>query len=275
MDCERAEELILFEAQERARPDELEALAAHVVTCRPCRESRAHTLWLANGLRVCAGTGADDHLSAQILYEFVRGEPALGEGTRSEIEQHLADCPDCAADLERIRTLGQIDLSPAVRRRRVPARTGWLVAVMAAAAMVSVLWLRPVSDPTFRLLPGEGDGTVGGAHDGSLVLATRFADPDSTALNLDAGPGSEWIAIDLRFVDGLADELALRVLDASGRELWTRPLSRSHLRNGRALLGVRPASLGEGSYRVEVVAREGELVERVGWVRFEVDAAVP
>jgi hypothetical protein len=122
---------------------------------------------------------------------------ALAPSDRSRIEAHAAECDECRAEL--IEAASLLRTRPRVRRWYVPA--GAVAAV--AAAMILVLWSRPVSGPAGASGYREPVVTTSVAPS---VVAPRGVTTSARAL--------VWTAVPR------ADLYRLTLFDSSGRVVW-------------------------------------------------------
>ncbi|HEX5760275.1 MAG TPA: zf-HC2 domain-containing protein, partial [Thermoanaerobaculia bacterium] len=140
MTCDHAAELLPWLLNGTLDPEERQAVLEHVRECAACREALAE----AQGALAAAGA----HLPAAALVATAFGEP-LPEGTDAAlVEEHLAACPQCAAELELTRTSRaladeEVLLFPArpaaapVRRWRAAALAAGLAAVLFAGGWLT------------------------------------------------------------------------------------------------------------------------------------------
>lgn len=136
MTCERAAELIPWFLNETLDEAERREVLEHVGACAACRRALDEARF--------AASAADAHLSSAALVALAFGEPAPGLDP-ALVEEHLAACPRCAADLELARTSRALaDEEVALFSRRVAAapevrRTGGWRAAAIAAGLAAVV----------------------------------------------------------------------------------------------------------------------------------------
>jgi hypothetical protein len=135
MTCDQAIELLPWYLNDTLDPGERAEVLQHLETCAECREALAQT---RTALKVFA-----QHLSPGDLVALAWGEPPAGIDP-ALAREHLASCPECAAELELARTSRHLEeednvaVFPVRRAAGRPARS-WRSAAMAAslAAMVA------------------------------------------------------------------------------------------------------------------------------------------
>jgi anti-sigma factor RsiW len=132
MNCERAIELLPWYLNGTLDEGERGAVREHLKDCEGCRQALEETrlAWRVYG----------QHVPAEALVALAWGETP--EGYDPEVlERHLQSCPECAAELEMVRTSRRLEeddrvaLFPTSRTRSVerPARPGaWRAAALAA-----------------------------------------------------------------------------------------------------------------------------------------------
>ncbi len=138
MTCDEAAQLLPWLLNDSLDAGERREVTAHVAACAACRRALAESRFAL----AAAGT----HLPGEALAAVAFGEAAPGLDP-AVVEEHLAACPQCAADLELARTSRALaDEGVALFPRRpeaapAPARTAgsWRAAAVAAglAAVVT------------------------------------------------------------------------------------------------------------------------------------------
>ncbi len=96
MTCEHATELLPWLLNGTLEPAERQEVLEHVRKCEACRRA------LDEARLALAAAGA--HLPAEALVAAAFGEPMPPGIDAALVEEHLAACPQCAADLELART---------------------------------------------------------------------------------------------------------------------------------------------------------------------------
>jgi hypothetical protein len=141
MTCDHALELLPWLLNDTLEEGERHEVLAHVRGCEACRRALGDTRF------AMAAAGA--HLPSAALVAVAFGEEASGLDP-ALVEEHLAACPQCAADLELARTSRALaDESIALLPRRTAAPTprraaGWQAAAVAAglsAVVFAAGWL--------------------------------------------------------------------------------------------------------------------------------------
>jgi anti-sigma factor RsiW len=135
-----------------------------------------------------------DHLERGEVAAYL--DRALSPSDRSRVEEHLADCDACRAEVIAVARL----------LRTQPGRRGWYVPIGVAAAAAAVLllvWPRPVEEPPLPPNYREPVVTTTAAPSaiaprGAIVAASRFV----------------WTGVPH------ADRYRLTVFDATGRVVW-------------------------------------------------------
>lgn len=94
MDCEHTNLLLPWFLNGSLDADERRRVSEHLVSCERCRQERAAT--------ERAGEIFSQHLPAAVLVDHGFGRAAAGLNLAT-IEEHLAICPRCAAELELVR----------------------------------------------------------------------------------------------------------------------------------------------------------------------------
>jgi hypothetical protein len=133
MNCEQAVELLPWLLNGSLDPDERRQVLEHVGECASCRRGVADTR--------LAWEVFDQHLPAEALIALAWGETPTGVDP-ALAELHLASCPECAAELELVRTSRRLEeddriavLTPRARPSSPvtrPSWTGWRAAALAA-----------------------------------------------------------------------------------------------------------------------------------------------
>lgn len=96
IDCDQANERLPWLLNGTLEPDERRQVLAHVAGCERCRHALAETR--------LAWQAFDAHLPAEVLTALAADEDPGASGIdRGVAERHLADCPQCAAELEMVR----------------------------------------------------------------------------------------------------------------------------------------------------------------------------
>jgi predicted anti-sigma-YlaC factor YlaD len=144
MNCETAIELLPWLLNGTLEAAEREAVRLHLKDCEPCRWALSQTgeAWAV----------FDQHLPSAALVALAYGE-AVPDLAADWVEQHLATCARCAADLELARTSRRLEeeenllpfVAPVRQRTAVPAVAGrsdrrWQVSAL-AAGLVGVVAL--------------------------------------------------------------------------------------------------------------------------------------
>ncbi len=135
MTCDRARELLPWLLNETLEDGERQEVLAHVRGCEACRRALAETRF------ALAAAGA--HLPSEALVAVAFDEPVPGLDP-AVVEEHLAACPQCAADLELARTsraLADETVALLPRRKAAPAprrAAGWQAAAVAASLVALV-----------------------------------------------------------------------------------------------------------------------------------------
>jgi len=131
MNCQEAIERLPWWLNGSLEPAERREVEEHLGACAPCREALGETrlAW-----EIYAQHIPSEALVAYAFDERPEGiDPAL-------FERHLAECPQCAAELELVRSsrlLGEHDEVAVLPQRRAPGRQsrperGWQAATLAA-----------------------------------------------------------------------------------------------------------------------------------------------
>jgi Putative zinc-finger len=141
MTCEHATELLPWLLNGTLEPAERQEVLAHVRGCSACRRA------LDEARLALAAAGA--HLPAEALVAAAFGEPMPPGIDAALVEEHLAACPQCAADLELARTSHALadeevllfprTAPPAAAPERQAAPAGRWRAAALVAGLVAVL----------------------------------------------------------------------------------------------------------------------------------------
>ena len=133
MNCEHAVELLPWLLNGTLGQDERRQVREHLMGCEACRQALADTR--------LAWKAFDQHLPPEALVALAWGETPTGIDP-ALAELHLASCPECAAELELVRTGRHLEeddriavLTPRARPSSPVARpswTGWRAAALAA-----------------------------------------------------------------------------------------------------------------------------------------------
>jgi hypothetical protein len=131
MTCDQAIELLPWLLNGTLDAGERDAVRRHVDICERCREALAETR--------AAGSVFAQHIPSQELVSLAWGETPSGVDAATA-EQHLASCPQCAAELELARMSRRLEeednlaLFPPLKRRSETATgsRGWRAAALAA-----------------------------------------------------------------------------------------------------------------------------------------------
>ncbi|HEX9669505.1 MAG TPA: zf-HC2 domain-containing protein [Thermoanaerobaculia bacterium] len=142
MTCEHATELLPWLLNGTLEPVERQEVLAHVRGCPDCRRA------LDEARLALAAAGA--HLPAEALVAMAFGEPVPPGIDAALVEEHLAACPQCAADLELARTSHALadeevllfprTAPPAAAPARQAAPAGRWRAAALAAGLAAVLF---------------------------------------------------------------------------------------------------------------------------------------
>jgi hypothetical protein len=131
MTCDRAIELLPWLLNGTLESGERAEVWSHLETCASCRRSLAET---REAWSVFA-----QHLPSQDLVTL-----AWGEAPSEAVEEHLASCARCAAELELARMSRRLEeeenvvLFPAAKPRPAAAPRRWQVAAVAASLLAAV-----------------------------------------------------------------------------------------------------------------------------------------
>ncbi len=120
MDCEQASERLPWLLNGTLEPEERRQVRAHVAGCEACRRALEETRF--------AWQVFDEHLPAEALTALAADEEPAGID-RGFAARHLAECPQCAAELEMVRASRALLENEGVAtlpvQRARPAREGW------------------------------------------------------------------------------------------------------------------------------------------------------
>lgn len=120
IDCEQATERLPWLLNGTLEPEERSQVRAHVAGCEACRRALAETR--------LAWRVFDEHLPAEALTALAADETPPGID-RGLADRHLAECPQCAAELEMVRASRALLENEGVATLPVrgarPAREGW------------------------------------------------------------------------------------------------------------------------------------------------------
>lgn len=132
MNCERATELLPWYLNDTLDESERQEVRGHLAGCESCRQALEETR--------LAWTIYDQHIPSDALVALAWGESP--EGCDPEVlERHLQSCPECAADLELVRTSRRLEeddrialfARPSETDRTVTRKPGaWRAAALAA-----------------------------------------------------------------------------------------------------------------------------------------------
>jgi hypothetical protein len=218
-----------------------------------------------------AGEPADlaGHVPPPVLVRWAEAPQALGPAEARAVREHLAECADCREDLA---ALGLDGRSPeaggaaAGRRTRRAARRelallGWAVSATAAAAVLGAL-----------LLQSPAPGEDGPARTGPLPVAAAAVEPIGTPHLVLAGrrrlpapppsavalAGREPLFVRVPELAPAVQVVVVELDDAAGRPLVRERLAVSRV-NAAFQLAIRPPDAwGSGTYRLRVLASDGE-----------------
>lgn len=131
MTCDQATELLPWLMNGTLAPAERDEVRRHLESCTRCREALAETRQAWNVF--------SQHLPAEALVSLAWGEAPAGVDPELA-RQHLASCPECAAELELARTSRGLEnednvaVFPGPRRREVSEKgyRGWRASALAA-----------------------------------------------------------------------------------------------------------------------------------------------
>jgi hypothetical protein len=182
MNCDDAIELLPWLLNGTLETGERDEVRRHLATCERCRMALDETRQ--------AWTAFDQHLPAEALISLAYGEPPAGVDS-AVAANHLASCPQCAAELELARMSRRLEeddkvavfpAAPAAPpRQQAAVRAGsgaWRVATLAAclAALIGgTAWLyefqqagdlaaqlarRPAAQESPRAVPAPAPGAV-------------------------------------------------------------------------------------------------------------------
>jgi anti-sigma factor RsiW len=291
MNCQEAILRLPWWLNGSLEPEERREVKEHLAGCAPCREALEETrlAWEIFGQHIptealvaYAANAADAANATDTPDGADRIDPAL-------LERHLADCPECTAELDMVRASllltehGDVPLltprpvspkAPGQKRRR---ERGWQAAALAAGLTGLVAiggWVGSVQklhqarqameSPVLRgghpnspvHSPVEGKGAT--AVDVRPLLAQLS--PDAVVRGESAPqapqivklPKSGEVAFLLNSPTNTPGEHAYRVLDAAGKELLSRTLAPSNLPAYFMILD--SSLLPPGSYTVQLFA---------------------
>jgi len=131
MTCDHAIELQPWLLNGTLATEERDEVWKHLETCESCRQALAETRE--------AWSMFAQHLPSQDLVAL-----AWGEAPSEAVEEHLASCAPCAAELElarmsrRLEEEGNIALFPAAKPRPAAAPRKWQAVAMAASLLMAV-----------------------------------------------------------------------------------------------------------------------------------------
>jgi uncharacterized protein YoxC len=135
MNCEKATELLPWYLNGTLDESERREVREHLAGCEACRKALEDTR--------LAWTIYDQHIPSEALVALAWGESPEGYDDPDLLERHLRSCPECAAELELVRTSRRLEedddvalfarpaprLSPGVA---APVRAPWRSAALAA-----------------------------------------------------------------------------------------------------------------------------------------------
>ncbi|HEX3127959.1 MAG TPA: zf-HC2 domain-containing protein [Thermoanaerobaculia bacterium] len=131
MNCEQATELLPWYLNGTLDESERREVREHLAGCEGCRQALEDTR--------LAWTIYDQHIPSEALVALAWGESPEGYDP-DVLERHLRSCPECAAELELVRTSrrleedGNIALFPVAGSRTVTRKPGaWRTAALAAS----------------------------------------------------------------------------------------------------------------------------------------------
>lgn len=96
MNCEQAIELLPWLLNGTLQESERQEVREHLASCARCREALAETRF--------AWQVFDQHLPSEVLVALAYGDRLPEDIDPALAERHLATCPQCAAELELVRT---------------------------------------------------------------------------------------------------------------------------------------------------------------------------
>jgi anti-sigma factor RsiW len=177
MNCDTAIELLPWLLNGTLATEERDEVWHHLKTCESCRRSLAETreTWSVFA----------QHLPSQNLVAL-----AWGEAPSEAVEEHLASCARCAAELElarmsrRLEEEENIALFPAAKPRPSvsPAVSPWSRRFAAAAGLAAVVaasgWLfeaRQANDLSNRLAQAQSQAAPAAGQEGETSLKTQVA----------------------------------------------------------------------------------------------------
>jgi hypothetical protein len=142
MNCEKAIELLPWYLNGTLDESERREVRGHLAECEGCRQALEDTR--------LAWTIYDQHIPSEALVAMAWGESPAGYDPDA-LERHLGSCPECAAELELVRTSRRLEEDDRIAlfsrpaARVTPARAPWRAAALAAglAGMVAAggwLW---------------------------------------------------------------------------------------------------------------------------------------
>jgi anti-sigma factor RsiW len=168
-DCSRFREWVVWYPTGTLAADEIRRVEDHAARCPDC----AALLDFSSGLRDRLVALHASHPETENLVVFAEDPDAIDDRQRAQLEEHLAACPDCAAELA---MLGEIDRGETVGRSADAGRRpvlaggqpGWLARVWeflaggllrpVPAAVYAVVALAAVGLYVFR--PADRSGAV-------------------------------------------------------------------------------------------------------------------
>lgn len=130
MNCETAIELLPWYLNGTLDESESREVREHLAGCEACRKALEDTR--------LAWTIYDQHIPSEALVALAWGESPEGYDP-DLLERHLRSCPDCAAELELVRTSRRLEEDDGVAlfarpapKLTAPARVSWRSAALAA-----------------------------------------------------------------------------------------------------------------------------------------------
>lgn len=270
VDCAHVAELLPWFLNGSLDAGERRAVEEHLESCEVCRRELADTRF--------AGAVFGQHLSAETLvdYGFGRAPPDVGVDV---VEEHLATCPKCSAELELVRESAwragrdEARILPfASPRRQTVPRSSWAALAAGIVGVVAAGWMgwelrtasQRLEDPVLNVRVADAYPVDAVSRDRERPVALEIpAGTEKLVLLLQAPSAEEYPAYDLELVDASGEVLflgegllrqpegdftvSLRTDDLP-RELTLRILGRrgdERREIARYLLAPRPAGSGD------------------------------